>query len=101
MRPRTELQALLENILGSSNVYFQAPPAHEMKYPCIVYRRDYKYNNPANNKPYVQEKRYLITVMDYNPDSLIPDRIGALPKCIFDRHYTADNLNHDVYKLFF
>lgn len=101
MAPRPELHALLIDILGSNQVYFQPPPTLRMEYPCIVYKRDYAVTNHADNAPYKHTKRYMVTVMDQDPDSDIPDKVAALPMCVFDRFYTADNLNHDVYKLFF
>lgn len=101
MAPRLDLQAMLIDILGTGNVYFQPPPSVQMVYPCIIYKRDDESTDFADNKPYKRKKRYLITVVDKDPDSEIPDKIGALPFCIYDRFYTADNLNHDVYKLFF
>lgn len=101
MGSRIELQALLGLILGTDNVYFQPPPTVQMNYPCIVYRRDLTKVNWAENKPYKHVIRYQVTVIDRDPDSIIPAKIAALPMCIFERFYTADNLNHDVYKLFF
>jgi len=55
----------------------------------------------ADDKPYYTKTKYLITIIDKNPDSEIPNEVAKLPLCIFDRFYTVDNLNHDVYKLFF
>lgn len=101
MAQRLELQALLVNILGSDNVYFQPPSTIIMKYPCIVYKRDYAKTEFANNKPYTNKKRYKITLIDINPDNDILDEVAALPMCSFDRFFTVDNLNHDVYNLFF
>ena len=101
MGQRLELQDLLVSILELDNVYFQPPPSLIMKYPCIVYRRDYELVNHADDLRYKYMKRYLVTVIDRNPDSGIPDKIAELPMCTYDRFYTADNLNHDVYKLFF
>ena len=101
MASRLDLQALLVALLGSNNVYFQPPPTLTMVYPCIVYKRDDARTDFADDKPYSHRKRYLVTCIDQNPDSDIPSKIAALPTCIFDRFYTADNLNHDVYKLFF
>lgn len=101
MAQRLELQAILVELLGSSNVYFQPPPSVQMNYPCIVYEREDENTDFANNKPYVSKKRYQVTVIDPNPDSDIPSRVAKLPSCVFDRFYTADNLNHDVYQLFF
>ena len=101
MAPRLDLQALLVSLLGSNNVYFQPPPTVQMQYPCIVYKQDAERTRHADNKPYSRMKRYQITVIDPNPDSLIPDKIAELPLCVYDRFYAADNLNHDVYNIFF
>ena len=101
MAPRLELQTLLISLLGSGNVYFQPPPTLHLNYPCIVYNREDEEVQHANDKPYNRRKRYLVTVIDQNPDSAIPDKIAELPLCIFNRFFTADNLNHEVYKLFF
>lgn len=101
MGQRLELQALLVDLLGSSNVYHQPPPTVNMQYPCIVYKRDFLKTIFADNKPYKHKKRYQVTVIDKDPDSEIPDRVAELPMCSYDRSYTTENLNHDVYSLFF
>jgi hypothetical protein len=101
MAQRHELQTLLVNLLGSTNVYFQPPPTLKMEYPCIVYKRDWANTTFADGKPYTYTKRYQVIVIDRDPDSVIPDKIAELPMCVFERFYTADNLNHDVFKLFF
>ena len=101
MGQRSDLQALLIATLGSSNVYFQPPPTVQMKYPCIIYKRSDVKTKFADNKPYSREKSYQVTVIDSDPDSLIPDKVGMLPKCAFDRFFTADGLNHDVFNLYF
>lgn len=101
MGKRLELQALLTELLGSNNVYFQPPPTTVMNYPCIVYHRDYQLTNHADDKPYKRRIRYLLTVIDRDPDSGLIDKISGLPMCSYDRFYTAHNLNHDVFKLFF
>lgn len=101
MSARSELQTLLADLLETDNVYFQPPPTVQMVYPCIVYRRDFANTIFAGDKPYRHAKRYQVIVIDRDPDSAIPAKIAALPMCVFDRFYTADNLNHDVFKLFF
>ena len=101
MGQRLELQEILLAILETDQVYFQPPPNVNMDYPCIVYRRDYELTRFADDRPYSRKKRYQVTVIDRNPDSAIPDKIAELPLCIYDRFYTAENLNHDVFKLFF
>lgn len=101
MGQRLELQALLENLLGSRNVYFQPPTTLKMEYPCIVYRRDMIDMKYADNEPYAHKKRYQITIIDRDPDNSIHDQVAKLPLCSYDRFFIADNLNHDVFNLFF
>lgn len=101
MAQRLELHALLKGLLGSDHVYFQPPPNIEMSYPCIVYQRDSARTLFAGDRPYRHTQRYQVIVIDRNPDSVIPAKIAALPMCTYNRFYTADNLNHDVYNLFF
>ena len=97
---RLQLQAVLEALLGSDFVYFQPPANVQMQYPCIVYRRMSARTDFAGNNPYRYDKRYQVTVIDRNPDSDIPDKVAGLPKCVFDRHFVANNLNHDVFNLY-
>jgi hypothetical protein len=101
-KSRLELQQLLKEIVGEGvSVYFQAPPTNGMVYPAIVYNRDLTDTGFANNVPYRRDKRYQLTVMDKNPDSEIPDKIGQLPQCIHQRWFAADGLNHDVFVIYF
>lgn len=101
MGQRLQLQSLLETVLGSRNVYFQPPANIQMQYPCIVYSRDKADTKFADDIPYRYTKRYQVTVIDQNPDGLIGDKVADLPMCLYDRFFTADNLNHDVFTLFF
>lgn len=98
---RLKLQELLEEILGTRNVYFQPPANVKMNYPAIVYQRDALDSKFAGNRPYSLTKRYEVTIIDRDPDSSIPDRVAALPLSSFSRHFVVDNLNHDVYTLYF
>jgi len=99
MGNRLGLQTLLENLLGTRNVYFQPPATITMQYPCIIYSRNSGDTRFADNKPYTYRLQYNVTVIDPNPDSEILQKVAMLPMCTFQRHYTADNLNHDVYTL--
>jgi hypothetical protein len=101
MDRRLELHELLVDLLGSRSVYFQPPNNTQIQFPCIVYQRDAAETKFAGNLPYLYQKRYSVTVIDRDPDSPIPDRIAALPMCSFNRFFTADGLNHDVFTLFF
>lgn len=99
MAQRLELQSLLESI--TENVYFQPPTNISIQYPCIIYEQDGTKSERADNRLYRHTKRYQVTVVDRDPDSALPDKVIELPMCEFNRFYTADNLNHSVFTLFF
>ena len=101
MGQRLELQTLLEDLIGSVNVYFQPPANVQLAYPAIVYQRDDLDLKHANNNPYSTKQRYQVTVIDRDPDSDTPAKLAALPLCVFSRFFVADNLNHDVFTLYF
>jgi len=101
MPSRLELQTLLEELLGSRNVYFQPPESVKMNYPAIVYGLEDIKNTFANDRVYLSKRKYLITVIDEDPDSPIVGRVASLPSCRFNRHFESDNLNHDVFILEF
>ena len=96
-----ELQTLLENLLGSENVYFQPPATIQMAYPAIKYSRESIDNKHADDAVYKQSYAYQVIVIDRDPDSSIVGKVSKLPMCRFSRNYKADNLNHDVFKLYF
>lgn len=98
-QPRSELHTKLLAI--TPNVYFQPPANVMMQYPCIIYERDYALTAFGDDSPYRYTKRYQITVIDRNPDSDLPDLVSQLPMCIFNRFYASDDLNHDVFQLYF
>lgn len=101
MARRHLLQTILEKTLGSSNVYFQPPATLTLKYPCIVYEREYINTDFADNRPYSHMDRYQVTVIDRNPDSDIPNRVKMLPMCVHNRYFASDNLNHNVFTMYF
>lgn len=99
MAPRAQLQSLLE--IACDNVYFQPPPDVQMIYPAIVYERMRAETEHADNQPYRITKRYQLTIISRSPDDPLSDIIAALPQCIHERFYVADNLNHDVFNIYF
>ena len=102
MRPRTELQQILETTLGSRNVYFQPPENLKLKYPCIIYERVGDNKQAADNLAYLKYMRYKITYIDLNPDSEMITKIpDAVAHCSYDGHMVVDNLNHDSFTAFF
>lgn len=95
------LQAVLEGILnGAGKVYFQPPANIQMVYPCVVFERYNTKTEFADNKPYTWNKRYQVTLIDKDPESVFFDKLIALPKCLHNRSFVADNLNHDVFNIY-
>ena len=102
MGSRLELQAELEDILGSENVYFQPPGSVKMSYPAIRYKLSGKDLKRANNKIYRKTNEYEGVVIDSDPDTEIPDALLERFEMIsFGRPYTADNLNHYPFTLYY
>lgn len=100
MASEPKLPEIFYDILGTRNVYFQPPASIKMQYPAIVYSRKNIVNSHANNEVYIQSLCYEVTVIDYKPNSEIVMQVSRLPMCTHDRHFEADNLNHDVFTLY-
>lgn len=101
MASRLDLHEILCSILGSRNVYFQPPESIKLEYDCIIYSRKNIDNVFADNSVYRQHDSYEVIIIYEDPDSEIPRKLSLLPMCSFDRHYTSDNLNHDVFTLYY
>ena len=99
---RLELDAVLRELLGenSTHCYFQPPESVKLKYPCIVYNRNSSNTIYADNNPYRFIPSYSLTVISKDPDVELVAKVAKLPKCRFDRHFTNDNLNHDVFTIY-
>lgn len=95
---RADLQALLETLVD--DVYFQPPTNVSLRFPCIIYKRNTDWVKHADNDLHLRMLQYEVTVIDRDPDSMIPVEVAKLPMCRFQRHFTADDLNHDVYNLY-
>ena len=114
---RLELQEILEEIFsifseqdGYQHVYFQPGANVTLHYPCCVYRRDGNKEFRADNKNYGNNWAYQLVIIDKDPVSscidveqtkTIIDAISELPTCSYTRHYVADNLNHDVFRIYY
>ena len=99
MDRRLEFHKILCDLLGSDHVYFQPPASVKMKYPAIRYTRDEIENDFGDNNVYKQSFFYQVTVISSDPDCEVVHKVSHLPMCVYDRHYVADNLNHDVFTI--
>lgn len=98
---RIEFHQKLVNIMDGNKVYYQPPASVKIEYPCIIYSRNNIENKYANDDIYWQNHSYTIIVIDRDPDSIYVDRLSKFPHAKFSRHYTSDNLNHDVFTIYF
>lgn len=99
---RLEVHNILKSIC--ENVYYQAPQAPHMEYPCIKYERSSKNKKAADNVVYNLRDRYTITIIAYNQDqtdSIIESIYEKFPYCQFDRSYSSSNLRHEVLSIFY
>ena len=72
-----------------------------MKYPAIVYSRSEMEKVRANNKTYILNHVYDITVIDRNPDSPIAEEILKMDYSEYDRQFCVNGLNHITITLYF
>lgn len=102
MASRLELQTEFEKLMESENVYFNPPASFKMSYPCIRYKGSGKDLKRANNKVYIGTNRYEGVVIDYNPDSEIPDKLlEHFQLCSVGSSYVADNLVHFPFTIYY
>lgn len=100
---RKALGVLLKSFLpvGKGQVYFQDPGDPALVYPAIIYKLDDILTQHANNEPYFQEKAWLVTLIDRDPDSEIAEKIARMRKCNFVDFMVVKGLNHTIYQLHF
>lgn len=102
MASRLELHKELCEILGTRNVYFQTPESVKMQYDAIRYSLGGKDIKRANDGIYNSITQYDGVVITRDPDTDIPDKIlSHFGMCSFGRPYTADNLNHYPFTLYY
>lgn len=101
MADRLNLQSLLEELLGSKNVYYQPPETIKMQYDAIRYSKKSIHVTYANSAKYSMRDCYELIVIAKRPDNPVIKKLLALPYCSYDRHYVADNLNHDVLTIYY
>lgn len=94
--------------IGIDNVYFEPPASVMIKYPCLIYKRGTISTRYADNGVYKLNDAFDLKYIAREPDSemvhkiLIGDSTHTAPfKMIRHiRHYVADGLHHDDFKLY-
>ena len=100
MADRLELHSVLQELLGSSNVYYQPPESIKMQYDAIRYSKKTIDSKYANDRKYSMIDCYELIVISRLPDNPVIKKLLSLPYCSYDRHYVADNLHHDVLTIY-
>ena len=101
-RTRIELDEELRGVIGNDHVYFQPPESIKLRYPCIVYHKTDIPTKHADNRVYHEMGCYDVTIISKDPDYYLFDEfLHAFPMCSRGRSYTADNLNHVPYTLYY
>lgn len=102
MADRLELQSEFEDFLGSRNVYYRPPESVRMNYPAIRYSRNGSSLAHANNRVYLNTRRYDGVIIDPNPDSALPDlMLDRFPMCTFSKAYSTNNLHHFPFTIYY
>ena len=101
MADRLELHSVFQELLGSSNVYYQPPESIKMQYDAIRYSKKTIDSKYANDRKYSMIDCYEIIVISRLPDNPVIKKLLSLPYCSYDRHYVADNLHHDVLTIYY
>lgn len=102
MGSRLNLHEELCELRGNRNVYFQPPASVRMNHPSIKYSRSGADQRHANDGIYNNINKYEVITMDFDPDSDMHDKMmNHFPMCRFERAYTADNIYHNVYTIYY
>lgn len=101
-KDRLEFDSKLREILGNDNCYFDPPTEEEMHYPCIMYNQPISSSRYADGVKYIRNKRYSVTVIDYDPDSKLANQLyNSFDYCYHSTSYVSDGLHHFVYDIYF
>ena len=98
---RKKLHKILEDILGTKNVYFQPPENIKIGYPCIIYSQSGYDIDRADNTAYRITPAYTIMYVSKKYDTTMVPKILTLLNGRFDTSYISDNLYHYVITIFF
>jgi hypothetical protein len=86
----------------SPTVYFQPPANIQMKYPCIVYHKTNINRAFADNAIYRSLQGYLITVIDVDPDTPIPEELQKhFLHCVITQTFHLDSMNNTNLTLYY
>lgn len=102
MASRLNLQAELEEMLGSEEVYFQPPESVRITYPAIIYKKSAGVGKHADNMTYIFKTRYKITIIDRDPDAnWVQQMLDRFKHVYVEAEFVSDNLNHFNFTIYY
>lgn len=102
MASRLQLQSEFEELLGSTNVYYQPPSNSSIKYPCIIYELSSTDTIPADNKKYVKTNRYHVKHIYKSLDNELKNAIlDKFMMISHDNRMKVDGLYNDDFTLYY
>lgn len=88
--------------IGVKNVYIDPPENIKMNYPCARVRLNAGRIRYADNKAHIFIPSWEIIYISYIPDDEMVNKITyAFSRISYTRHYTADNLHHNSFTLYY
>lgn len=103
---RMDLHKILITILDCPEngklcrAYFQPGPNVKMQYPSIVYHINRIPISSADNRPYVVNDEYTLTLISKDPEANEVSKLKELPKINFNRYFSMNNLHHWVFTIY-
>ena len=102
MGSRLQLQNELEELLGSTNVYYQPPSNSSIKYPCIIFELSNTNVRPADNKKYIKTNRYHVKHIYKSLSNELKDSIlDHFMLISHDNRMKVDGLYNDDFTLYY
>ena len=88
--------------IGVENVYIDPPENLIMKYPCARVRLNSGRIRFADNRAHIFTPSWEIIHIGYEPDDeMVLKIVNAFQRITYQRHYTADNLHHNSFTLYY
>lgn len=102
MASRLELQSELEELLGSSEVYYQPPSGKTLKYPCIIFELNNTTVMPADNRKYIKTNRYHVKHLYKSLSNELKDAmLDRFMMISHDNRMKVDGLYNDDFTLYY
>lgn len=101
MDRRLELHKILKDASKLERVYFQPHENVRLVYPCLIYSLDGIKSEFGDNRGYIGNRQYQLTLITRDPDTVIIDRLMSLTMCTFSTSYVKDQLYHYIFRIYY